>query len=354
MDSQPHRPPISGGFKATKRQAITANASNLVTFGDLNPNQSLPVLVQPAMPGVNLGDWIRSHLSDLQTQLLQRGGILFRGFSISTVESFEELIRSVSGHLLTYTNRSTPRTQVSGNIYTSTEFPADQSIPMHNEMSYTNSWPRKIWFFSVKNADQQGETPIADSHLVYQRLPEELREEFARKRVMYVRNYGAGVDLPWQDVFQTQERTEVEQFCRENGIQWEWKSGDGLRTRQVCQAVTRHPETGVPLWFNQAHLFHISSLKPEIQSAMTATFAPEDLPRNSFFGDGSQIPVASLDVVRRVYDQTMVVFPWQVGDILLLDNMKVAHGRRPFVGQRKVVVGMAEAFDNRERIAASA
>jgi len=127
---------------------------------------------------------------------------------------FEEVIGTVSGRLLDYTYRSTPRTIVSGKIYTSTEYPPHQTIPLHNENSYTRDWPMKIWFFSRICATTGGETPISDSRRVYQSIPREVRERFERKGVMYVRNYGSGFDLPWQEVFQTSDRADVEEFCR--------------------------------------------------------------------------------------------------------------------------------------------
>ena len=163
---------------------------------------------------------------------------------------------------------------------------------------------------------------------------------------MYVRNYGEGLDLPWQDVFQTADRAEVEAFCRASGIVCEWRDGDRLTTRQVCQAVARHPRTGDWVWFNQAHLFHVSSLEPVVREMLVEAFGEQGVPRNSFYGDGSPIEESALQEVRGVYAEESVVFPWQQGDLLLLDNMLAAHGRRPYTGERRVVVGMAEPMES--------
>ena len=58
----------------------------------------------------------------------------------------QRFMLAASGTLLPYTYRSSPRTQVKGNVFTSTEYPADQRIPFHTEMSYTKTWPMKIGF----------------------------------------------------------------------------------------------------------------------------------------------------------------------------------------------------------------
>lgn len=302
----------------------------------------LPLLVQAEPSKTGLVQWIASNRDELEANLLKHGSLLFRGFVMESAGQFEEAIEAVSGRLLDYTYRSTPRTIVSGKIYTSTEYPPHQTIPLHNENSYTRDWPMKIWFFSRICATTGGETPIADSRRVYQHIPREVREQFERKGVMYVRNYGSGFDLPWQEVFQTSDRANVEEFCRKLEIQFEWLPNDCLRTRQVCQAVAPHPVTGEMVWFNQAHLFHVSRLPEEVRDAMLTIFSEEELPRNVYFGDGRSIDSADLDLICAAYEQEKVAFRWEQGDVLLLDNMLTAHARNSFTGERQVVVGMAE------------
>jgi alpha-ketoglutarate-dependent taurine dioxygenase len=326
---------------SSARQALTHEG---ISVGYLQAGQMLPLLIQPATSATDLIAWAKANLSQIQAWLNIHGGILFRGFNLGTTEAFESFIVAVSGNLLDYSYRSTPRSLVSGKIYTSTEYPAQQSIPLHNENSYARDWPMKIWFFSMRCATTGGETPIADSRRVYQRIPARIRELFERKGVMYVRNYGSGLDLSWEEVFQTTSKSEVESYCHSFGLDFEWLPEDRLRTRQVCQAVAKHPHTGEMVWFNQALLFHISRLKPEVREAMLTIFREEDLPRNILYGDGTQIDPADLDQISAVYDQEEIAFPWHQGDVLMLDNMLAAHARRPFSGERKVVVGMAEPY----------
>jgi alpha-ketoglutarate-dependent taurine dioxygenase len=298
--------------------------------------------MRPGVEGVDLIRWVEANRVAIEELLTGYGAILFRDFTVQGVSPFEQLIEALSGGLLDYTYRSTPRKQISGRIYTSTEYPADQSIPLHNELSYATAWPMKIWFYCMQPATTGGETPIADSRRVAAGIDPAISERFAHSKLMYVRNYGEGIDLPWQEVFQTASKAQVEETCRTAGLELEWKVGDRLRTRQLCQAVENHPKTGERVWFNQAHLFHISRLSPVVRESLLSTFAEEDLPRNVYYGDGSPIESSVLDHISDVYQQNTVAFPWQQGDILLLDNMLTAHGRRPFAGERKVVVGMAE------------
>jgi alpha-ketoglutarate-dependent taurine dioxygenase len=144
-------------------------------------------------------------------------------------------------------------------------------------------------------------------------------------------------------VFGTSDRREVEDYCRSQGISCDWKPNGGLRTTQLCQAVARHPDTGAMLWFNQAHLFHVSALDPVVQEALLDIAGDErNLPRNVFYGDGAPIELEALAEIRQVLAEAEIRFPWRRDDILMLDNMAMMHGRTAFKGPRKVVVAMAE------------
>ena len=102
-----------------------------------------------------------------------------------------------------------------------------------------------------------------------------------------------------------------------------------------------HPQTGDRVWFNHAAFFHISTLEPAVRDALRAQFAEEDLPNQTYYGDGTPIEDTPLEAIRGAYYAETIKFPWQPGDVLVLDNMLAAHGRTPYVGPRKTLVGMA-------------
>lgn len=308
----------------------------------LSSDTRLPAVVNPAMKQA-LTEYHDAIERMVRTHLPTVGGLLFRGFPIDSAADFETFVRMISPDLASYEFGSTPRSQVQNQIYTSTEYPPHQHIPLHNEQAYTTEWPMKIWFYCAQASPEGGYTPIADSREVYRHIPVRIRERFIEKGVMYVRNYGNGLDVPWTKVFNTTDRGSVEQFCRAAGIAYEWKPDGELRTRQICQAVAVHPHTDETVWFNQAHLFHVSNLEPAVREALLAVVSETDLPRQACYGDGSPIETAVLDEIREVYQCHAVRFPWQEGDVLMLDNMLAAHGRTPFKGPRKILVAMAES-----------
>jgi alpha-ketoglutarate-dependent taurine dioxygenase len=338
---------IAGG--ETEELLGAGSTGESVRAGLLRPGESLPLVFECSGARPNLASWAKGRRDVLDACLLKHGGLLFRGFDVRTPDDFEDFIRAVSGDLLEYRERSSPRSVVSGQVYTSTDHQADQFIFLHNENSYQQTFNQKIFFFCETPAEQGGETPIADCRKVFAHISPHVRERFIEKGWMYVRNYGDGFGLPWQTVFQTVDKRVVEEHCRKNGIQAEWKDGDRLRTRAVLPAVSRHPRSGEPIWFNHATFFHYTTLEPWVQEALLEEFdKEEDFPTTTFYGDGSPIEASVLDQLREIYRQQTVSFPWERGDVLMLDNLMVAHGRAPYRGVRRILVGMSEPITRRE------
>lgn len=326
----------------TTRQPVSTTQTEWVRAELLYADKTQPLVIRPALDGLDLVTWSRNNRDFVETLILKHGAVLFRNFRVGSVPEFEAFIGAVSGGAIEYRYRASPRTQVSGHIYTSTDYPADQHIFPHNEHAYSPVFPLRIFFHCVTPAAEGGETPIGDCRTIFGRISPETRQRFIQRQVTYVRNYNDGFGLPWQTVFQTPDRALVEEYCRQHTIEFEWKDGDRLRTRQVGPAVVFHPRTGEEVWFNHATFFHVSSLPPEISRGMLVTLREEDLPTNTYYGDGTPIEPAVLNELREAYLHDLVSFSWQRGDILMLDNLLTVHGRRPFVGPRKIVVGMAD------------
>jgi alpha-ketoglutarate-dependent taurine dioxygenase len=331
----------------TRPKPVKVSQEKLITTGYLDSYNSLPLVVQPGVTGIDLAAWAGKNPDYIEKELLKHGALLFRNFNIDSVERFEQFVRVISPVLFEYHERSSPRTDLGNQIYTSTDHPADQWIQMHSEHTYSHQWPMKLWFCCLQPAESGGETPIASNREVIKLLGPEIVERFRREKIMYLRNYGDGLGVPWQTAFQTADARRVEEYCLQARINFEWKSDSRLRTWQVREAVVTHPRTGELSWFNHSNIYNVASMGAEIERSLLTMFKQEDLPFNTYYGDGSPIEDHVLAKIRAAYTQAMITFPWQKGDVLMLDNILVAHGRRPYSGPRRVIVAMGDLFSTR-------
>jgi amino acid adenylation domain-containing protein len=338
-------------LRATRRKSVDLSQVTGVKTGFLEQGQTLPLVLEPASADVDLQEWTASNKEMLEQHLLRHGAILFRGFAVQSVNEFERTAAAICPELFGEYG-DLPREELGGRVYGSTPYPADETILFHNESSHMHRWPMLIWFYCVKAAVEGGESPIVDCRRVYQLMELSIRERFEREGLMYVRNFTSGLDVSWQEFFHTEDKSKVEQYCREQSIEFEWKGEGGLRTRQLCPAVVRHPQTNELVFFNQLQLHHISCLGPPVRESLLSMMKEEDLPRNVYYGDGSPIEDSVVDYLRELYRETCVSFPWREQDILMLNNMLVAHSRNPFAGERKIVVAMGNLI-TKEQVAQS-
>lgn len=320
-------------------------------MSDANPPASpLPFVIErgPAPAGRSGFDSFFDQWSGdaeaISAALHRCGAVLFRGFDVDRPELFERLVGNLKDELLDYVDGNSPRTKVGAGVYTSTEYPPDYFISLHNELSYSARWPGRLFFCCIVPPDDGGETPLCDGRALLRALPASLVERFRTRGVRYIRNMhgGKGFGPSWQATFETTDRRVVEDHARSTGMNLAWLPDGGVRMWNVRPAMAYHPVTGEEVWFNQADQFHPSTHPRAIYEAMLALYRGREelLPQDARFGDGSAIPIEELTAIRDVTRQQLVRFPWRRGDVLMVDNMLVSHGRMPFRGPRKVLVAM--------------
>jgi hypothetical protein len=278
---------------------------------------------------------------DARGALASHGAVLLRG-PVLREDAVEVALEIVDDELLDDAFWSTPRSKVGGKTLTATEYPSPRTIQLHSEMAYMSTWPRYVAFHSLLVADEGGQTTICDIETVSAELGADFLEPFADKGVLYRRTFQRGVDIPWQTAFQTEDKDDVLEVAARNGMTVEWLDGDALVTTHKAQGTFK-AEDGRDIWFSQAHLFHESALDPQARDNIVAAFGRDRLPRQAFYGDGSAIADADMQRVRDVFEANQTGMHWQPGDVLILDNMRFAHGRMPFKGSRRLHVAMARA-----------
>ena len=287
---------------------------------------------------------LAAHLAattDLDTLLTKEKALVFRGFRV-TEDTLGPVLDGLLPNRLSYVHGNSPRTKVGRNVYTSTEYPAEHTISMHNELSYAHRWPDRLAFFCATAPETGGATPVVDGTLWLDRLDDEVRAAFAGG-VRYRQNLhgGMGLGKSWQDTFETTNRDDVEEFLAETEADWEWRTDGSLRISQTRPATLRHPVTGDEVWFNQSDQWHPAMLGDKTAAALTRLLPEAELPQSVAFAGGSPIPAEYVAQVRDRGLAAAVDVDWAAGDLLLIDNVLVGHGRRPFTGDRRVLVAMS-------------
>jgi alpha-ketoglutarate-dependent taurine dioxygenase len=295
--------------------------------------------------------WAITHGSRIDHFIHKAGVLLIRGFRIDSPQDFRAACSAVRPELRNYAGGDSPRQDVCAQVYTSTEYPCHLEVLLHNELSYAGWCPQRVFFCCLDAPLSGGETPVADGRKILARLHPEVRSRFEHKGVIYFQhlrdaNGSPGPGKSWQETFETTDKVIVENYLTESGMSFEWTEL-GIRTAAKKPAVRDHPVTGEKCWHNQADQWHreMISVKDSVSGSVnipqTSTAGLETLGNHVCFGDGSAIDVADLNHIRKVSRQCEVVFPWQEGDIMVIDNILAMHGRKPFTGSRRVLVAMA-------------
>ncbi len=302
--------------------------------------------------------WLREQRISLEAEFQSTGGILLRGFkAIQGAEAFEAIISAFSSQVATDEGSTSPRTAVLNQVYTSTDTPSYLPIELHQERSFHWQFPDKVAFFCEVAPNKGGETPIADMRAVFKALPPELIERFQakgvrlRRRLPKVNITGNKAVRTWQETFGTNNRSEIESLATK--LHWElnWSQFYLEVDNCVCPPCITHPVTGDQVWFNQVHVLHKSNLfywakqYKSFKLKCIAALAPvieQFYYYHHTYGDNSEIALTDLEQIRQAVASEKIMFPWQKGDVLLLDNILMAHGRNRFEGARRILVGLIQ------------
>ncbi|MFJ1647802.1 amino acid adenylation domain-containing protein [Streptomyces sp. NPDC088258] len=292
-------------------------------------------------PGEGPAARAADHRTAVREAVAESGAVLLRGLGVRTAADVAAVAEGLGITAMTEREGFAPRTAHSPGVYSSSHWPPDEPMCMHHELSYAATVPGTLVFGCLTAPDRGGRTNVADSQQVLEALPPGLVAPFERHGWLLTRMYHE-VGTAWPEAFGTDDRAEVDAYCAAAGIDHEWLPGDRLRTRQRRAAVVRHPTTGVPGWFNQIAFLNGRTMDPAVREYLTDVYGPQGLPFDTAVGDGTAVDGDTVAAVNAVYDRFTVGEPWRSGDVLVVDNLRMAHSREPFEGEREIVVVMGD------------
>jgi alpha-ketoglutarate-dependent taurine dioxygenase len=315
------------------------------------PSPAFPVDVDldagkpPVLRASAAGDapsWAAEHRDALRGVVAEHGSVLVRGLELRDPAEVGAVFQRLATSLMTEREAFASRRTYADGVYSATKWPPNQPMCMHHELSYTLEFPGLLLFACLTAPTAGGATAVADSPTVLEALPTELVARFEREGWLLTRNYNDEIGASWAEAFGTDDRGAVERYCRANAIELEWQPDGGLRTRQRRSAVVRHPVTGQRCWFNQIPFLNEWTIAAEIREYLVDVYGADGLPFNTRFGNGDPIGEDVVELVNQVYEANTAREPWQAGDLLLVDNVRIAHSREAFEGPREVLAAMAD------------
>ncbi len=286
--------------------------------------------------------------SEIYELLYIYGAIVFKGIPVENAEEFERFVSTVSIHPYgEYREAATPRSQVHNAIFTSTDYPQEHPIYLHNENSHVTSWPNTLFFYCHTPPQKDGATPIADCRNIFQNIDSDIRSKFQKTGISYKRTYGYGLGIEWQKSFGLSSKKELSEYLIKNKMNGEWIDDKHLEITYNRWASAQHPTTKENIWFNHGLFFNVNNLE-ENQRLFARDFGVDKMPYHTYYGDGEEIPADVIQHLQERYDSARLIMPWNKNDILMIDNMLMAHGRQPYTGNRKVLVAMTGSIKHSE------
>lgn len=277
----------------------------------------------------------------IDESLPEYGGLLLRGLPAPDKAGFERLIAGLGYDPVGYRGGIAVRKNDSGLALNASDEDRRITLSPHNEMAYLPRYPRKIFFYCDRAAADGGEVPVSDIRDTARILPENLKDEYRARGVRYHRNLprqSARGEMGWPATFGTDDKGMVERHLRAAGYECEWGADDRLRYHYARDAFTTHPETREELWFNQVTELHCSYWRSH------PDFPPDlpdgDYPATTTYGDGSLIDEDEISFLRGLLWRNARAVRMRHGDVLVLDNQVLQHGRFAYEGARRHFVSL--------------
>jgi len=289
--------------------------------------------------------WLQLQRPLLDGLILEHGAIVLRGFLIGTAEDFDRAIGMWPPYERGYLGGNSPREVVTGKVLEATRMDASLRLPVHSEMAYLDQWPARIAFFCRAPAARGGETIIADLRAVSRRLPASIREQVAKLGIRVVRNYAPPSNhlageiahpdaVPWNKALRSDDRAEVESRCAELGMRCTWNGDGSLTLVNEVEGFATHPRTGQSIYRTTIHHSGRALVAPPPNAGHQA------LPTGTTLGDGTNLSEEDRTRILGLLDEETLSWPWRAGDLMILDNLQIAHGRNPYEGERETLVAL--------------
>lgn len=274
-----------------------------------------------------------SSFSDLNPRLVERlfeayGLVHFRGFAIEPCNVMD-CVRAYSDVLLRMDAPNRRDALGSEGATVLTDFQG-KAIPLHAENSYffEGFWPEIIWFYCETPASEAGETTVCDGVSVWAEFDSELKRVFLEQRLIY--------------------KLCVPAELLHHGV----NADDGPGNLRAAIARLSAGEPGARYWNDEAGNFFAEVKRHAVVLARNGTdyafvnhicsFQEPALVDDIRFEGGQPLSPRLMTRIRSITDGQTRKISWRAGDLVMIDNRRVMHGRTAYdrEGGRRMISAM--------------
>jgi hypothetical protein len=280
----------------------------------------------------------------LAAPLEPAGAVLIRDADVTSAAALESLAGQLELAALAQREPFAPRRRLGPGVWSHPAWPSTSPMCMHHELGWQRQPPPYLLVACLRPADSGGHTGVADGRAVLALLPDRLVDRAARCGWTLVRRYSPGlIGMPWQEAFPGMGMAAVAAYAAVEEIRLDWNGPERLITYRDRPAVQATGSAGVLAWANLLAFCSEWTMDPPVREYLLSALGRAGLPFETSFGDGSPFTAADVETVNAAYDRVTTYVRWQPGNVLVLDNIRVAHSMAPFTGDRQMAVMHAAA-----------
>lgn len=275
--------------------------------------------------------------------------LYFKGWDLN-LESFQGLSSRLCNNFSSYEGggfrfKQLDRAFVNSDktIMTTTGSTQGFPIPLHGEMHYMGVPPETIWFYCKIPGVNTGQTTLCDGHALANELPDHVKSFFGDRKIKYIRQLPDGA---WQSSFMTESPEHAMEICNDQKVFFQFdKENNAFLTEYSVSPFKQLNDTNEMSYIN--NILNISA----VEWAFESGWAEKELglqfgkhcPLVVRMEDGSKIPEDILDDIRKTAEALTINVEWNKGEVLMVDNMSIMHGRRESTSKvREVYVRMGD------------
>ncbi len=243
------------------------------------------------------------------------GFLLFRGFE-TNVNTFAEFSNPLSRDSMDSSIGVVNRKIINqdANILTVNDYKFD--IKLHGELYHTNKPPQIVWLFCANPPLKDGETTVCDGQKFFHELSPSTKDLLSRKKLKYLMNLNKE---GWQTRFRTNDLNVVKEISQNYGKEVKVKEDESVEIKSVFPAIHKSRTEEDYVFINP--LLQLKYRKPQAIC----------------FDDDSEITDDIVSELNEIAEKITIEIKWQKGDILMVDNTRIMHGRRAFDDEQREV-----------------